>query len=234
MAELIVALDCPTPDSALALVEALGESQSFYKVGLELYTRVGPEVVRELHGMGSRVFLDLKLHDIPNTVRGAASAAAALGVELLTIHASGGRRMIAAARAGVEGSGTRLLGVTVLTSLSREELAEGWGRGDILPEAEVSRLAVLALESGAHGVVAAPPEAGRLRTLLGADALIATPGIRSVGDSAGDQRRIATPADAVRGGADYLVVGRPVNAAADPRAALSRLRAEMELSPNGC
>jgi len=237
MAEVIVALDVAGVAPALDLVDRLGPEVDFVKIGLELYTRAGPEVVHEMKARGLRVFLDLKLHDIPATVSGATRAAAALGVDLLTLHASGGRRMLEAAVRAAEaeapttsgGSGLRLLGVTVLTSLAAPEVAEGWGRDprSLDPQAEVLRLAALSHESGVHGVVASPWEARALRARLGPDAPIVTPGIRFAGEDAHDQTRIATPFDAVQAGADHLVIGRAVTAAPDPQRALARVREEI-------
>mgnify|MGYP001546693117 FL=1 len=221
MTELVVALDVPSQRDALALVDRLDGEIDFFKVGLELYTREGPGVVRALHGRGKRVFLDLKLYDIPNTVAKAVASASALEVELLTIHTGGGRRMMEAA-VGAAGSGLSLLGVTVLTSFDAPELAEVWGRpvGDVEPE--VVRLARLAREAGLPGVVASPREAAVLRDALGPDALIVTPGIRLLSDATDDQVRVATPESAVSDGATHLVVGRPIREAADPAAAARR------------
>jgi orotidine-5'-phosphate decarboxylase len=228
MAELIVALDLPERAEALALVDRLGPDARFYKVGLELFTRVGPEVLRELRMRERAVFLDLKLHDIPNTVAAAAGAAAEHGVELLTVHASGGTRMISAAREAVEGSGTRLLAVTVLTSMSEAGLSLARGVPSS-PRDEVLRLADLAMEHGAHGVVASPLEVALLRARLGPDALLVTPGIRLGGEDAHDQARVSTPQEAVRAGADFLVVGRTISRATDPVEALAGVRAGMEM-----
>ena len=226
--ELIVALDFPKTSRAMDLVERLGGAQRFWKVGLELFSRGGSDVVEQLLDRGHRVFLDLKLHDIPNTVAAAARVASRLGVDLLTVHASGGSRMLAAAREGVEGSRTRVLAVTVLTSLSAEELSVSWGRAGVDPEVEVGRLAALAMAAGAHGVVASPAEVRELRARLGPDALVVTPGIRMAGDGAQDQFRISGPAEAVEAGADFLVVGRPISRAVDPRTAFERYSMAME------
>ena len=224
--EVIVALDTPSLDEALAMVDRLGDDGGFYKVGLELYTAVGPRAVGALVERGKRVFLDLKLHDIPNTVKRAARAAAGLGAELLTVHAAGGVEMIEAAREGL-GGGTRLLAVTVLTSMSPLELGSLFGRHvESVPD-EVLRLAELARSAGADGVVSAASEAARLRARLGDDALLVVPGIRPSGADRQDQKRVATPAHAVRSGADYLVIGRPVTQASDPAAALQAILAEV-------
>lgn len=228
MAEIIVALDVVDRDAALELIGRLPPSATFFKVGLELFVGSGPRVVRELRAIDRRVFLDLKLHDIPNTVRAAAAAAADLDVELLTLHASGGARMIADARAAVEGSRTRILAVTVLTSLTGGDLDEIWGKEGSTPPGEVARLAELAMANGAHGVVCSAREAACLRGRLGPDALIATPGIRLLGDGADDQARVATPREARDAGADFLVLGRSVTRASDPGAAYARATRELE------
>lgn len=227
MAELILPLDQPSQRQALALVDALGERVTYYKVGLELFTREGPGVVRALHGRRKRVFLDLKLHDIPNTVAGAVRAAVELEVALLTVHAGGGRAMLEAAAEAASGP-LRLVAVTVLTSLSGDGLGETWGRSIADVEAEVRRLAGLAVDSGIHGVVSSAHEAAGLRNALGPDAVLVTPGIRLPGGEAHDQRRVATPDAAVRDGADFLVVGRAITAASDPQAALTRVLDLME------
>jgi orotidine-5'-phosphate decarboxylase len=226
----IVALDVRNEREALALVERLGPRADFVKVGLQLFTAAGPAVVHALRERGCRVFLDLKLHDIPNTVAHAVRSAAGLGVELLTLHASGGPEMLRAARsaAGPAGDGgPALLAVTVLTSLSDAELAEAWGRGSASAAEEAPRLAALAAAAGIDGVVASVHEVQRIRAVAGSLRVL-TPGIRLAGDSAGDQARVATPADAVRAGADYVVLGRTVTAALDPREAMERACLELE------
>lgn len=226
MAEIIIALDAPSSREALALVDRLGPAGGFYKVGLELFTRAGPDVVRELRARDKRVFLDLKLHDIPNTVARAVEAAAALEVDLLTVHASGGTSMLAAARAAAPGA-VKLLGVTVLTSLTAAEVEGAWGREISSIRDEVGRLARLAHACGLDGMVASALEAGWLRRALEPPFLIVTPGIRPRGAAVGDQKRVATPGDAVRAGADFLVVGRPVTHAPEPAAALASLLDEV-------
>ena len=226
MAQLILALDTPTAAEALALVDRVGDGADFYKVGLELYTATGPSVVGALHDRGKRVFLDLKLHDIPNTVAGAVAAASALGVELLTVHAAGGRAMLEAARKARDGH-LELLGVTVLTSLSAADLAEVWGKPAPNVGEEVIRLATVLKDVGLDGVVSSVGEVASLRARLGGDFLLVAPGIRLPGGDHGDQKRVATPAEAVRAGADYLVVGRAVTAAADPVRALDAVHADM-------
>lgn len=230
----ILALDVPDASAAFALLDRL-PAADFVKVGLQLYTAEGPEIVRELRRRGRRVFLDLKLHDIPNTVAGAVRSAAALDVQLLTVHAVGGAAMLkAAATAADEASdGLRLLAVTVLTSLTGAELEGVWGRSVVDVETEVIRLATLARDSGIPGVVASVKETSRIRSAFGADLRILTPGIRLPGDAVGDQARVATPADAVRLGSDYLVIGRTVTAAADPLAAYDRVLADLDAASAG-
>jgi orotidine-5'-phosphate decarboxylase len=224
---LIIALDFASGPEALRTVEQLGDGADFYKVGLELYTRAGPSLVRELTGRRKRVFLDLKLHDIPNTVTGAVHAARDLGVELLTVHTSGGRAMMEVAAAAAGGEVT-LLGVTLLTSLSPSDIEAVWGRSIGSLREEVVRLATLAKDSGVRGVVASPQEAEAIRRRLAKEVLIVTPGIRFPGGDTHDQARFATPAQAAGAGADYLVVGRAVTGATDPVAALERVRRSLE------
>jgi orotidine-5'-phosphate decarboxylase len=226
MTDVIVALDYASRRDALALVDVLGGSVGFYKVGLELYTGEGPDIVRELRARGKRVFLDLKLHDIPNTVAGAVRAAAELDVDLLTIHTNGGVEMMRAA-AGAAENRLALLGVTLLTSLSPSEVEAVWGRAISSTREEVVRLATLARDSGLPGIVASPQEAEAVRRRLGPDLVIVTPGIRLPGGDAHDQSRIATPGEAARAGATYLVLGRAVTAAGDPVAAMASVRAEL-------
>ena len=230
MAELIVALDVPARAEALGLVDRLGGEVDFYKVGLELYTRAGPDVVRDLRARGKRVFLDLKLHDIPNTVSSAVRATAELDVELLTVHAAGGVPMLSAAAAAAEAGPGRLalLGVTLLTSLSLTDVEAAWGRPILSLREEVLRLAAAARASGLAGVVASPHEAEALRRRLGPGLLIVTPGLRLPGVPVHDQARIATPGAAVRAGATHLVIGRSVTAAPDPVAAMAEVRRNLE------
>jgi orotidine-5'-phosphate decarboxylase len=229
--EVIVALDYPDPEAAFELVERLPEG-TWYKVGLELFTRGGPPVVRRLVDEGRHVFLDLKLHDIPNTVAGATRAAAAMGVRLLTLHASGGEAMLRAAADAVldenqrSGADTRLLAITVLTSLDDASLSSVMGEGSGVEQA-VGRLAGLARESGVHGVVSSVGECRAVKLACGPDFLVVTPGIRLSGEGAQDQKRVATPAVAKSAGADFLVVGRSITRADDPSAALERIRAEV-------
>ena len=229
MPELIIALDVASRARALAMVDRLGEAADFYKVGLELYTRSGPALVHELDRRKKRVFLDLKLHDIPNTVTGAVRAAADLGVELLTIHIAGGGKMMEVAALAAEGQ-VALLGVTLLTSLSPSDVEDIWGHPISSLREQVVRLATLSHESGLDGVVASPQEAQALRRRLGKEFLVVTPGIRLPGVDADDQARVATPAQAARAGASHLVIGRVVTAAADPAAALEKVRRSLESS----
>jgi orotidine-5'-phosphate decarboxylase len=227
---LIVALDAADAETARALVQKLGESVSFYKVGKELFTAVGPSIVRELAASGKKVFLDLKFHDIPNTVAGAVRSAASLGVSLLTVHASGGSRMLAAAAEAAAQSEAKptVLAVTVLTSLATEDLDEVGVTGGV--EAQVLRLATLAIRAGCGGIVASAQEATRLRQALGTAFTLVTPGIRPAGGVAADQARVVTPQAAIRAGADYLVVGRPITAAGNPAEAARAILQQIELA----
>lgn len=227
MPEVIVALDVASREEALETVGLLGPSATFYKVGLELFSSAGPDAVRDLVAQEKRIFLDLKLHDIPHTVAAAVRAAADLGAELLTVHAGGGRAMMEAA-AGAAREGLRLLGVTVLTSLSASELEEVRGGGLQSLRDEVLRLGGLVRDAGLDGVVASAREAEPLKRRFGRAFLVATPGIRLEGGAVHDQARVATPADAVRAGADFLVVGRAVTGAQDPRAALKAVLRSVE------
>lgn len=222
---LIVALDVPDADAARALVDRLAGRVGMFKVGSQLFSAAGPGLVREIAGRGERVFLDLKYHDIPNTVAGAVASAGGLGVSLVDVHGLGGRAMIEAA-AAARPAGARLLAITILTSHDERTLAE-IGLGGTVPDAVV-RLARLAKDGGADGVVASPHEIGLIREACGAGFLIVTPGIRPAGAAVGDQARLATPAAALRAGADYLVVGRPILAAGDPAAAAEAIVGEME------
>lgn len=218
---LIVALDYDNPEDALAMAARLDPRTTRVKVGKELFTRAGPSLVERLVDEGFDVFLDLKFHDIPNTVAGAVRAAAALGVWMVNVHASGGRRMMEAARdalAGVaDGDRPLLTAVTVLTSMGPDDLAEIGVQA--APADHVRRLARLAREAGLDGVVCSGQEAEMLRADLGPDFALVTPGIRPAGSDAGDQTRVLTPAQAVAFGVDYIVVGRPVTRAGDPAVA---------------
>lgn len=228
---IIVALDYDRPEAALALAGRLDPARCRVKVGKELFTRAGPALVERLIGRGFDVFLDLKFHDIPNTVARACTAAAELGVWMLNVHAQGGRRMMEAAREAVEtASGPRpfLIAVTVLTSLSDEELKEiGYGE---TASAIATRLATLAAGCGLDGVVSSAQEAAALRQARGDDFLLVTPGIRPAESEKGDQRRVMTPADAIRNSADYLVIGRPITASPDPLGALRAIQVEVDAS----
>ncbi|UCC26469.1 MAG: orotidine-5'-phosphate decarboxylase [Gemmatimonadales bacterium] len=227
MSQLIVALDFPSQRDALALVDELGDPAGYYKVGLELYTSEGPGIVRALKGRGKKVFLDLKLLDIPNTVHRAVRAAAELGADLVTVHAQGGTGMLQAA-VDAAGRDIRVVAVTLLTSLTAVEVEEVWNRSLDSMLDEVLRLATLSVEAGADGVVASPLEARALRRALGPDPMVVTPGIRLPGADRHDQARVAAPDEAVRAGASHLVVGRAVTAARSPSEALRSIRASMD------
>ena len=228
MGSVIVALDFPRGDEALSLVDDLGEAGTFYKVGLQLYTAEGPSVVQALKDRGKRVFLDLKLHDIPNTVASGVRVASQLGVDFLTLHIVGGRAMLEAAR---DAAGeTRLLGVTILTSLSAADLEVTWGGNNPSVVEEVGRLADLAAQYRIHGIVASPHEASSVRSRVGSEFLVVTPGIRPAGVGHDDQQRVATPSAAIAAGADYLVVGRSITRASDPEAALYSILTEVDLA----
>lgn len=227
MTEVIVALDRSSRREALELVRTLGEDVGFYKVGFELFTRAGPDVVSELRSLGKRVFLDLKLHDIPHTVARAVQAAADLEVELLTVHVAGGPEMMKAAQVAA-GEELSLVGVTLLTSLSPNDVESAWGFSIDSIRKEVVRLATLARDNGLAGVVTSPHEASAVRRRLGRRPLIVTPGIRLPRGKAHDQARTATPHAAVRAGATHLVVGRAVTAATDPGEAMAALRRNLE------
>ncbi|MGE5154457.1 MAG: orotidine-5'-phosphate decarboxylase [Bdellovibrio bacteriovorus] len=220
---LIVALDFPGEGEALDLVDRLDPVRCRLKVGKELFTRCGPDLVRTLQARGFEVFLDLKFHDIPNTVAAACAAAADLGVWMVNLHCSGGERMIAAARERLERCAHRplLTGVTVLTSLDAADLAAVGCPGD--PAERVLRLAELGRRAGLDGVVCSPLEAAAVRAACGAGYLLVTPGVRPAEAGAGDQKRVMTPGQALAQGADYLVMGRPITAAPDPLAALDAI-----------
>ncbi|HHH35965.1 MAG TPA: orotidine-5'-phosphate decarboxylase [Gammaproteobacteria bacterium] len=224
---VIVALDFPDQPSALSLVERLEPSLCRLKVGKELFTRLGPAFVEKLVGKGFDVFLDLKFHDIPNTVAAACDAAADLGVWMMNVHASGGRRMMEAARERLEGKShrPRLIAVTILTSLGEDDIREIGFSGS--PAENVLRLAALARSSGLDGVVCSPLEAAVIRDQAGSDFLLVTPGVRPATASLDDQKRVMTPADAMAAGSSYLVIGRPVTAAEDPLKALEDINASI-------
>jgi len=220
---LAVALDVPDGSRAIALADQLRGAALVFKVGLELFTSEGPAVAREVAKRG-RLFLDLKLHDIPNTVEGAARAAARLGASYLTVHASGGRAMIEAAVRGA-GPDLKILAVTILTSLGRSELDDIGFEG---AHAAVLRLARLGVSAGAHGLVCSSAEVGELRRELGPDPILVVPGIRPKGTEAGDQKRVGTPKAAIAAGASLLVVGRPILEAENPRHAAEAIAKEIE------
>jgi orotidine-5'-phosphate decarboxylase len=220
---VIIALDFDSPCQADKLVSALGDSATFYKVGMELYAAAGMDYVRSLVDRGKRVFLDLKYYDIGETVRRAVAVAARSGAAFLTVHGVG--QVMRAAMEGRADSPVKLLAVTVLTSFDQkdvEELDYEFSLAEL-----VSRRARLAIRTGVDGLVASPLEARTIRTQTGPGAILVTPGVRSRGAAAGDQKRVATPAEAVRDGADYVVIGRQVTRSADPAAALAAIHSEL-------
>ncbi len=225
---VIVALDYPGQADALAMAKRLDPTRCRVKVGKELFTRSGPAVVEALHALGFEVFLDLKFHDIPNTTAKAVRAAAELGVWMVNVHASGGRRMMEAARNEldqVNNSNTLLIGVTVLTSMERQDLADiGL---DIEPLDQVKRLAKLTEESGLHGIVCSAQEVKPLRDIVTPEFQLVTPGIRPAHAAVGDQKRIMTPSQALEAGSTYLVIGRPITQAEEPVQALADIEAEI-------
>lgn len=225
---VIVALDYATAAEALAFAQRLDPARCRVKVGKELFTVAGPALVAQLADRGFDVFLDLKYHDIPNTVAAACKAAAGLGVWMLNVHASGGRAMMTAARDALEGAPRRpkLIAVTVLTSMGAEDLRE-IGQNEE-PAVLVERLARLTADSGLDGVVCSAQEATRLRQACGSEFCLVTPGIRLPDAAADDQKRVVTPQLAIRNGADFLVVGRPITKAPDPLAVLDRINAEID------
>ena len=241
---LIVALDVSSSKEARKIVSSLGDAVQIYKVGMQLYTAEGPQIVRDLAASGRKIFLDLKYHDIPNTVAAAVREAAQLGVSLLTVHASGGTKMLRAAteaayvgadalvrqpRTRASGdtqtSTLQVLAVTVLTSLNEHDLNETGVHGQVVDQ--VVSLASLALEAGCAGVVSSPREVKTLRAKLGSDFLVVTPGVRPAGSAHGDQARVATPAEAIAAGATHVVVGRPITAAANPAAEAAKILQEL-------
>lgn len=226
--KIIVALDYNNAEAVYQLVDRLDPSLCRLKVGKELFTVAGPDVVRQLVARGFDVFLDLKFHDIPNTTANACAAAADLGVWMVNVHASGGRKMMEAAKAKLDGQGsdTLLIGVTILTSMSAEDVAEiGIQRS---PADQVLHLASLAKQSGLDGVVCSAQEATSLKAACGQDFKLVTPGIRPAGSDAGDQHRIVTPEQAIANGSDYLVIGRPITQAEDPIAVLKAINSSLK------
>jgi orotidine-5'-phosphate decarboxylase len=237
MADLIVALDVSTKEEVAEVIARLGSSVDFYKIGLELFSAEGPEVVRLVKNAGKRVFLDLKLHDIPRTVERAVKSGAALGVDLMTIHASGGKAMIRAAADAAATFGDKapkILAVTCLTSLDQSDL-DDLGVQRAMPD-QVEALGLLAITNGADGIVCSPREVANMNKVLTPAAskpvVFVTPGVRPAGADVGDQKRVATPAGAVRDGSTHLVVGRPILEAADPVAAAKAIREEMDSALN--
>jgi len=222
--KIIVALDVPSKKDALGLVEQLRGQISFFKIGLQLYTAEGPEIVRAVLSTGAKVWLDLKLYDIPNTVGRAVESATGLGVQMLTIHLSGGAEMIRAATSARKGS-MSILGVTVLTSSTDETLREIGIASNA--EDQVLRLARLGVENGIDGVVASPHEIKRLRSEFGENIQIAVQGIRPTWAKAGDQKRFMTPRAALEAGADYIGIGRPITKHPNPREAVQKILAEL-------
>jgi len=224
---LIVALDVSSATQARQIVQSIGETASTYKIGKQLFTAEGPQIVRDLVSSGRKVFLDLKFHDIPNTVAAAVGEAAKLGVSMLTVHASGGSKMLKAAAEAAAQSPAQpvVLAVTVLTSLSDADLAELGISGSV--QTQVLRLGSLARAAGCGGLVASAKEAAELRRELGQDFAIVTPGVRPSGTAAGDQARVLTPKEAIAAGATYLVVGRPILEAASPAQAAAAIVSEI-------
>lgn len=232
--KIIVALDVPTREEALAIVEELGAQVGAYKIGMQLYNACGPEILKEVEARNGKVFLDLKFHDIPNTVASAARVAANLDVFMFNVHASGGSAMMKAAVTALTEEAAKngkkrplLIAVTVLTSMSEEELQDEVGVNRSMEE-QVASLARLTKESGLDGVVASPREIKIIREACGDNFLIVTPGIRPADAAADDQKRIKTPKDAVEDGADYLVIGRPITKAENRSAAVETIVADME------
>lgn len=228
MTDLIIALDVSSTAEVERMIALLGDTVGFYKIGLELFTAEGPDVVRTVKAHGKRVFLDLKFHDIPRTVERAVKSAAALSVDLMTVHAAGGAAMLRAAADAAATSGAtrpRLLAVTMLTSLDQKDLGD-IGVSRPLPD-QVAAMGRLAVANGIDGIVCSPQETARMRQELGGGALLVTPGVRPAGGAVGDQKRVATPAQAARDGATHLVIGRPVCEAPDPKAAATAIRDEI-------
>ncbi len=223
--KIIVALDLPSVDTARKLISVLGEDVSWYKIGLQLFALGGPTFVQEVKSSGAKIFLDLKFHDIPNTVRSAVESACSLRVDMLTIHLSGGSEMCQAAVKGRGATSTQILGVTVLTSQTEATLSE-IGIQQSLTQ-QVLSLAAIAKTTGVTGLIASPLELEPLRNEFGKHFVIVTPGVRPTWSTAEDQKRFTTPAEALKLGADYLVIGRPITAAPDPKSAFSRIASEL-------
>jgi orotidine-5'-phosphate decarboxylase len=234
MPELAIAFDVESLEQAMALDARLGPGAEYAKIGLQLFTAAGPEAVRALRARGRRVFLDLKLHDIPNTVRGAATEASRLGAELLTVHALGGEAMVAAAVEGARagGGGASIVAVTLLTSLDPERLPPGFAR-PFPPHATLAEMTAMSRRAGAAGIVCAASDLPGIRSHHPAPFLAVTPGIRPEGRGRDDQQRVTTVSEAVRLGSDVLVLGRAVTAAPDPAAALETARDEVRQAARG-
>jgi orotidine-5'-phosphate decarboxylase len=226
--KIIVALDVASPAEARGLVRRLSGQVAWFKIGLQLFTAAGPAIVREIKDGGAKVFLDLKFHDIPNTVRQAVRSACGLGADMLTIHLCGGSEMCRSAVEGLAGTSTLLLGVTVLTSQNDQILAEVGIKANV--SEQVLLLATLAKASGISGLVASPHEVQPLRDRFRSYFTIVTPGVRPIGADRGDQKRVMTPSEAIKAGSDYLVIGRSITAAEDPLTALNRIVAEVGTS----
>jgi orotidine-5'-phosphate decarboxylase len=224
--KIIVAVDAPDASSALRLVEPLADEGCLFKIGLQLFTAEGPSIVSHLQSTGARIFLDLKFHDIPNTAREAVHSAVGLGVDMTTIHLCGGPQMVSESVAAADESNTLVLGVSVLTSMNDEALrAVGFPHSAV---EQVLHLAEMGLQFGLRGIVASPLEIRPLREKFGSRLVIVTPGVRPVGSDVGDQKRIMTPSDALRAGADYLVIGRPITGSPSPLESLREIAAEMQ------
>lgn len=231
MPDIIVPLDFPSDVEAKKLASTLADAITWYKVGLELFTAAGPDIVRHLTHSGRKVFLDLKLHDIPNTVAKAVSAAGALNVSLVTLHAGGGYAMMHAAKVAadnIKGQRPKLLAVTTLISMDESDLVQVGISSSVSEHTE--KLARLAIKSGMDGLVCSPHEVKHFREIFGTSPIIVTPGVRPIGADKQDQKRVATPKEAVDAGSDYLVIGRPISSAVDPRAAVDAIRQEMNIS----
>ncbi|MBI4514011.1 MAG: orotidine-5'-phosphate decarboxylase [Gemmatimonadetes bacterium] len=228
---VIVALDVPSAPEAMKVVNALGSRAQIYKVGAQLFTAAGPRICQALVKRGKEVFLDLKFHDIPTSVAAAVRAAADFGASMVTVHAAGGPAMLGAAREAAGEGGPAILAVTLLTSLRAAEVEQVFGRSPVSLVDEVVRLAGLAVEAGIFGVIASVSEVKGIRRRYGDALKVVTPGIRLAGETPGDQARYATPADAARAGADYIVVGRSILGAGDPAAAFDAVLASFGPSP---
>jgi orotidine-5'-phosphate decarboxylase len=225
---IITALDMPTAEQAVSLASGLGENGQFVKVGMQLFTASGPKVISDLHDANRSIFLDLKYMDIPNTVAGGVRSACGLGVSMLTIHASGGKRMMEAAAEAASEFENRaaILAVTVLTSFTLAELDEvAPGGGDM--NDRIKRLATVSLEAGCDGLICSPPDLPAIRSAVGDEMLVITPGVRPVGSAGDDQRRVATPKGAISDGADYLVIGRPITKSDNPGIAIKTIAEEL-------